>query len=222
MNVPMEPHPLAQLLRAAAHGRFPAQDHSLEVLPGVGGLAAVVVSFSGHNVIAADLDSTELLSNLPSQDPGAALSPPFLFWLSERLAAWTYTPDVVLSAFYQSSDGSLPLIERHDLDDHPRVQLARRYRSDVRVLSDTSCEGLITIARNKMGLLSVSVEVEPHARNRGLARKLIQAARSLIPQSEPLFASVSPGNAASLRGFLAAGYVPICSEVAILTRREDL
>jgi hypothetical protein len=215
-------HPLARLLREAAHGRFPAQDQAVEVLPGVGGLAAVVVGFSSHNVIATDLDSTELLSNLPSQDPGAAMSPPFLFWLSERLAAWTYTPDIVLSAFYESSDEPFPVIQRYDLDDHPRVQLARRYRSDVRVYSDTFGEGLITIARNRMGLLSVSVEVGPRARNRGLARKLIQAARSLIPQSEPLLASVSPGNAASVRAFLAAGYVPICSEVAMLTRRDDL
>jgi GNAT superfamily N-acetyltransferase len=221
MNAPMEPHPLARHLREAANGRFPPQDHAFEVLPAVKGLAAAVVGFSGHNFIATDIDSAEVLSHLPSQDPGAALSPPFLCWLGDRLSAWTYTPDLVLSAFYESSDASFLLIERHDVDDHPRVQLARRYRSDVRVYSDASGEGLITIARNKMGLLSVSVEVEPHARDHGLARKLIQAARSLIPQSEPLFASVSPGNAASVRAFLAAGYSPICSEVAMLSKREE-
>jgi hypothetical protein len=75
MNAPMEPHSLARLLREAAKGRFPPQDHAFEVLPAVRGLAAAVVAFSGHNFIATDLDSAEVLSHLPSQDPGAALSP---------------------------------------------------------------------------------------------------------------------------------------------------
>jgi hypothetical protein len=33
-----------------------------------------------------------------------------------------------------------------------------------------------------------------------------------------LFAQVSPGNTASVRAFLAAGYQPICSEVLFLKR----
>jgi GNAT superfamily N-acetyltransferase len=184
-------------------------------------LAALIAAFSGHNFIATDLDATEVLAHLPSDDPGSALDPRFLAWLCQRLDAVTYTPDIVLAAFGCDADPEFRLVDRDDLEHHPRVQLARRYRSGVRVYSDGSGDGLITIARQRLGLQSISVEVEPAQRNRGLARKLVLAARSRIPEDEPLFASVSPGNAASVRAFLAAGYVPICSEVALLSRRDE-
>ena len=45
------------------------------------------------------------------------------------------------------------------------------------------------------------------------------AAVTLVPEGEPLFAQVSPGNVASVRAFLAAGYRPICSEVLFLRPR---
>ena len=66
------------------------------------------------------------------------------------------------------------------------------------------------------GRVEVSVEVEPEARARGLGRSLARAALALAPAGEPVFAQVSPGNAASLRAFLAAGYRPIGSEVLFL------
>jgi hypothetical protein len=45
---------------------------------------------------------------------------------------------------------------------------------------------------------------------------MADAARTFGPPAEPLFAQVTPGNAASLRAFLAAGYRPIGSEVLFL------
>jgi RimJ/RimL family protein N-acetyltransferase len=60
----------------------------------------------------------------------------------------------------------------------------------------------------------VSIEVDEDARGRGLGRELALAARALA--REPVFAQVSPGNSASLRAFLAAGYRPIGSEVLFL------
>jgi RimJ/RimL family protein N-acetyltransferase len=39
----------------------------------------------------------------------------------------------------------------------------------------------------------------------------------LIPKGDVVFAQVAPGNAASLRAFLAAGFRPIGSEVLFLT-----
>ena len=47
-------------------------------------------------------------------------------------------------------------------------------------------------------------------------RSLAQAAQTLIPAEHALFAQVAPGNAASLRAFLAAGYLPIGAEVLFL------
>jgi GNAT superfamily N-acetyltransferase len=55
--------------------------------------------------------------------------------------------------------------------------------------------------------------VDAAARNRGLGRLLVAAARHLTPPGEPLFAQVSPGNAASLRVVEAAGFRPIGAEV---------
>ena len=39
------------------------------------------------------------------------------------------------------------------------------------------------------------------------------ASRRLVPPGEAIFAQTSPGNAASLRALLAAGFVPLGSEV---------
>ena len=47
---------------------------------------------------------------------------------------------------------------------------------------------------------------------------LAAAARGLVPAGEHLFAQVAPGNVASLRAFLAAGYRPIGAEVLFLRR----
>jgi L-amino acid N-acyltransferase YncA len=73
--------------------------------------------------------------------------------------------------------------------------------------------GLMTLGRGVLGRYEVSVEVQPKERGRGLGRRLALAARSLVPDNEPLFAQIAPGNAASARAFLAAGYKPIGSEV---------
>jgi hypothetical protein len=61
----------------------------------------------------------------------------------------------------------------------------------------------------------VAFEVEPAARCHGLGRRLAEIASSLAPPGEPLFAQVSPGNAASLRAVLNAGYRPVCAEVLL-------
>jgi RimJ/RimL family protein N-acetyltransferase len=65
--------------------------------------------------------------------------------------------------------------------------------------------------------MEVAIEIEPAYRGRGLGRQLAQAALALV-EDGLLFAQVSPGNVASLRAFLAAGYRPICSEVWFRTR----
>ena len=60
------------------------------------------------------------------------------------------------------------------------------------------------------------MEVAPAHRGAGLGRRLIAAGRRLAPAGAPLFAQVSPGNAASLRAFLAAGFRPVGAEVLLL------
>ena len=65
----------------------------------------------------------------------------------------------------------------------------------------------------------MSIEVNPEGQGRGWGRTLIAEARGLVPPGEPLFAAVSPGNARSLRAFLACGFTPLGSEVLIRPAR---
>ena len=211
-----EGHPLTVSMREAAYGRFPSPDLAVDVLPAIPGISAAVVSFTGHNCIAADLDRSEVLARLPSGDPGAPLNPMFLAWLAEQLDAYAYTPDAVLSALPTNGSNHLELVRRDDLSGHPRVELANLLRGGVVVYALSEGEGLLTLGRRLSGLIDVSIEVEPGSRNRGLGRDLALAARSLVGKNEPLLAEVSPGDAASMRAFLAAGYVPMCSAVFML------
>jgi L-amino acid N-acyltransferase YncA len=60
------------------------------------------------------------------------------------------------------------------------------------------------------------VELDEARRGRGLGRALAAAARHLVPGGAPLWAQITPGNAASVRAFLAAGYQPVGAEVLFL------
>lgn len=53
----------------------------------------------------------------------------------------------------------------------------------------------------------------------GHGRALLADALSLVPEGEPVFAAVAPGNARSLRAFLACGFVPLGSEVLLRPHR---
>jgi GNAT superfamily N-acetyltransferase len=95
------------------------------------------------------------------------------------------------------------------------VRLARalRYRDDVRGWETP--RGIVLLGRGVAGRWEVSVEVEPQHRGQGLGRDLVTAARHLMPDGEPLWAQIAPGNAASVRAFLAAGYKPVGAEALL-------
>lgn len=71
----------------------------------------------------------------------------------------------------------------------------------------------MALGRGLAGRMEISLEVDPAHRGQGLGRRAIASASALAPPDEPLFAQVSPGNVASLRSFLAAGFRPIGAEV---------
>ena len=96
---------------------------------------------------------------------------------------------------------------------HPRVERARRYRNAVRVLCTDDAAGVLVVGRGVCDRWEVAFEVEPRARGRGLGRRLAAAARAIVPAGAFVWAQVAPGNAASLRAVLAAGYVPVGGEV---------
>ena len=65
------------------------------------------------------------------------------------------------------------------------------------------------------GRWEVALEVEPGYRGKGLGRELAAAARHLVPEGTPLWAQIAPGNAASVRAFLAAGFRPVGAEALL-------
>jgi len=202
----------------AASGRFPPADLKVEVLGPPAGRADAVVAFSGHNLVAATVDPDEVRAHLPNDDPGAPMSPAFLTWLGSRLRTEPGVLDVVLVAAADNAPSAKPLVRRDDANAHDRVQRAQQYRSDVEVYSDREHSGVVIIGRGLAGRLEVSIEVDPEHRGGGIGSALARSALSLVSPGEHLFAQVSPGNVASLRAFLHAGYRPICSEVLFLRR----
>lgn len=97
-----------------------------------------------------------------------------------------------------------------------RVRRARRYRDDLTIWAGGGA--IVMIGRGVAGRWEVAVEVEPGLRGRGIGRSAVSAARHLVPGGEPLWAQIAPGNAASVRAFLAAGFVPVGAE-ALLVRQ---
>ena len=204
---------LLRLLEDAAGGVPPPPDGVVEVWPAPAGPVDAVLAFTAHHVVAAGVDPDLVASRLPVGDLGAPMSAGFLGWLGERLGSHPGSLDVVLAAPGLGGDPPLALRPVEDPARHPRAARAQRYRRDLRVWADADGAGVLVVGRGLAGRREVSFEVEPSRRNRGLGRLLVAAARHLIPAGEPLFAQVSPGNAASLRVVEAAGFRPIGAEV---------
>ncbi|MFF9403518.1 hypothetical protein [Streptomyces sp. NPDC014744] len=205
-----ESHPLLGMFLNAADGRFPPADGGTTVLPPLPGGLECSVAFTGHAVIATALSSSDVRAH-GADGYGASMAPDFLRYLAGR-EGWIDSVDVILVARGAPGPGCLP--ERLDLADHPRVRHARALRADVCVYGDE--RGLVTLADGLAGRRETSVELDhPGSGGAGLGRSLLRDALARVPAGEPVFAAVAPGNARSLRAFLAAGYIPLGSEVII-------
>ncbi|GAA2067674.1 GNAT family N-acetyltransferase [Streptomyces albiaxialis] len=211
---------LAKLLDAAAHGEFPAADGSLTVLPQPSPRAAGVLAFTAHAVVFADADPEWIRGLLPPGDLGAPLGPPFLSALCARTGRRAGSQDALLALRPGRAPRVAPATGLTETTDraHPRVARALLYRDDVRVW--TVPGGTVLVGRGVAGRWETAVEVDGEARGAGLGRALAAAARGLVPADETLWAQVAPGNAASLRAFLAAGFVPVAAEVLLSHERD--
>ena len=172
-----------------------------------------MLSFPGFVVVAADVDRLWVDSWMGDGDFARPTCPPFLDALEDLLRVEADALDVVLLA---GPLAGAPQIELTRLTDHehPRVTRALRFRSDVRVW--TSQHGVLVLGRGLAGRWEVAVEVSPDAQNHGHGRALAEAARHLVPEGRAVWAQIAPGNASSLRAFLAAGYQPVGSEVLLV------
>lgn len=206
-------HPLRTMLEDAAAGRFPPVDGGLQVFaPGVDGHFAIV-EFTGHSVVLGDLTAAEL-ADRGADGVGGASHPSIKLALAGS-AGWIGSQDAVLVATARRDGSALELTEAGvRFDDHPRVVRSRAHRSEVEVFVGGG--GLVTLGDGLVGRRELSVELFESTRpNARAGRALIDAGLALVPPGELVWAQVAPGNAASLRAFLAAGFVPIGAETLI-------
>ena len=211
--------PLLDLLERAARGRPPPADGAVEVLPPPPGPVDAVLAFTAHHVVAAAVPAAAVRAQLRPADLGAPVGARFLLWLAGRLGSPPGSLDLVLAADGLAGlGGAAPLELRAGPAPaaHPRVARAASYRTALEVLADPAGTAVLVLGRGVAGRRELAFEVAPAARGRGLGRALALAARRRTPRGEPLFAQVAPGNVASLRVLLAAGFRPVGAEVLFL------
>ncbi len=204
-------HRLREMFDAAANGVFPPVDGRVEVLaPGDDGHLAIV-EFTGHAVVLAPIEVSELIA-MGADGYGAASHPRIKLALAGNGGA-IGCHDAVM--FARGTGRGAGLRVRDDLDDHPRVVRSRAHRTNVQVLSDD--RGLITIGDGLVGRRELSIELFDGMEHRARAgRELVQAALDCLERDEVVWAQVSPGNAASMRTFLACGFTPVAAETLIV------
>lgn len=203
------------LARVEAGERLPT-DPWYAVLPQPTPRQAAVVSFPGHVVVSADVPPEWVAARLPDHDLSAPMNPPFLGQICAELGRRVNNIDMLLLAARRPGQPQVPLSAVHELD-HPRVLRARRYRDEVFVW--TTPGGVLVLGRGLANRWEAAIEVDESARNRGLGRALAAAALHLVPEDRPVWAQVAPGNAASVRAFLAAGYIPVGAEALLVKDR---
>jgi hypothetical protein len=211
---------LLDLFHETAVGHFPPADGTVAVIEEAPRLAAAVLGFTAHFVVCAPVDPTWVQAQLPTGDLSAPLGARFIAALADRLDAHIGANDAVLAAVATGRSPAIDLIP-DEAAQHPRAVRARRYRRDVRVWTTPGRAGLVLLGRGVAGRWEVSFEVLPTARGHNLGCTLAQAALGLLPAGTPVFAQVSPGNAASLRSVLRAGYRPIGAEVLLPPRSSS-
>ncbi|MFF1819069.1 GNAT family N-acetyltransferase [Kribbella sp. NPDC058245] len=203
---------LADILRRVEGGTFPDPDLGVTVVSPPSARESCVMAFTGHIVVAAEVDASWVTDRLTPEDMVEPVSPPFLTALAEATGRHAHCLDAMLLAPPLPEPAVLADLEELTGSDHPRLVRALKYRDDVRAYVDPY-GGVVIVGRGVAGRLECAIEVPGSAQGQGHGRRLAQAARALIPADAHLWAQVTPGNAASFRAFLAAGYRIVGSEI---------
>jgi hypothetical protein len=206
-------HPLAEIILAADAGRFLPADGGWSRVPtwrdGVEG----IVCFTGHAVFALGSDvSHERIAELGADGFGGAAHPRLLSGLVGP-DGWIGSQDALLAGHGTGAGPEAALVSRPDLSSHPRAQYAATIRDSPRPFGypDPARSALAILSTGLAGLTELSFELEPDRRGGGQATGLIRAALATLPAGELVVAAATPGNAASLRALLAAGFTPLGS-----------
>lgn len=196
---------LAQMLREAAEGRFPEPDGRFaRAVPWRPGTEAAV-AFTGHAVMVVGQEVTDdRLHGLGVDGYGGAHDPRVTLALAG--AGEIGVLDALLLG--RGVGGGSALVERPDLAVTPRARHAVQWREQVRVLGlpEPASTALATLSRGIAGLAEIGL----HAPG-SCADELLRGVLGLVPAGEVVLASVTPGNARSLRFFLRRGFVPVGS-----------
>lgn len=189
---------------------MPADGGWRRVPPWRPGLEAVL-AFTGHAVVAVGQDVTdERLAALGVGGYGGAHDPRLVAALAGA-DGWIDSLDVLLAGC--GTGGPPRLVDRPDLAGHPRVGFAAAVRDDVRVLGEPEPDrsAVVLLSRGVAGLPELSFELEPARRGAGAGAALVRDALTALPAGRLVVSACAPGNAASLRVLLAAGFVPLGS-----------
>ena len=171
-----------------------------------------MVALTGHAYVLADVDPADMAAR-GADGFGGVLHPDVLHWLAGETGD-IGSIDVVLAARGVGGGAAEAVPVDEVLAEHARVQRALRHRRDVEVLVEP--DGVAILGRGLVGRRELSVELfDPAAASSGAGRALVAAGLRSVPVGQWCWAQVAPGNARSLRAFLACGFVPIGSEVLI-------
>ena len=214
----MAEHSLGGLIVAVAGGHFPPADGSWRRVPPWRAGVEAVVAFTGHAVFAVGPDIPDrLLTELGADGFGGAHDPRLIAALAGA-DGWIDSLDMLLVA---SGTGTSPLVDRPDLAAHPRAAFAARLRDCPRVMGypDPGRSDLAIISRGIGGLTEISFELEPGRRGSGAGAGLVRDALGTVRDGEIAVAAVAPGNTASVRALLTAGFRPAGS-IQLFTRHD--
>jgi GNAT superfamily N-acetyltransferase len=203
---------LADIYAEIERGVFPPADGKVRFVPPPSERHSAVVAFTAHFVVAADVDEAWARPYVPDGDYTAPLNPPFLSALEDKLGRRVGCIDAVLLATRLEGEPEVALDEV-GRSDHARVERSLTHREEVRTYATDGA--VLTIGRGLGGRWETSYELDPDYRGKGLGRRVIRAARHLVPEGASLWCQISPGNAASLRAALAAGFHPVGSEAIL-------
>lgn len=201
-------HPLSAVLGAAAIGSFPPVDGLVEVMSPDRSGARAIVEFTGHAYVLTGRDPGDpVFDGIDAF--GGVTRPHVVTELADGGPVGSH--DLVMVR--RGGAAAPPLSTTTAYDDHPRVRRARHHRDEVEVRGDE--RGLVTIGTGLVGRTELSVEVVNSGHSAGAGRALILGGLASVPEHTFVFAQVAPGNAASVRAFLACDFTPIGSEILL-------
>jgi hypothetical protein len=203
---------LAELIRAAAAGHFPDVDGGWHRVPPWRPRLQAIVAFTGHAVLALTDDVLDrTLIDLGVDGFGGAHDPRLISTLAGP-NGWIDSLDAIMVG-RGHGDGRASLVPRPDLTDHPRAQHAASIRSGPKVFGypEPTSHSVVIVSQGLGGLSELSFELDAQERGTGRGQALVRDALDLVPAGELVLASVAPGNAASLRSLLHAGFTPVGS-----------